>query len=137
MSGHTIRLTGDAQRARAIDLISKAPANAIVQIKPEKRSNDQNALMWVLISQVSMAKPRGLHKTTDVWKCLFMEACNHAVTFETGLDGRPFPIGHQSSKLSVPEMRDLIEFIYSWGTENGVTFDDNPNEIAMLEGMRA
>jgi hypothetical protein len=137
MKGQTVKLTGSAQRALAVGLIARAPDNAIVNIKPETRSNDQNALLWVLLSQVSRSKPRGLTHRPDIWKCLFMSSFGHEAETTMGIDGYPIALGHQSSKLSVSQMRDLIEFIYSWGAQNGVVFDDNPNEIAMLEGMRA
>jgi hypothetical protein len=126
MSGQTVILVSDTQRDFAKRLIDMAPQNAVVNIKERKRSNEQNALMWVLLSDVSRAKPQGLTHSTDLWKCLFMEACGHEVQFMEGLNGRPFPVGHQSSKLTVPQMRDLIEFIYAWGSENGVQFSEKP-----------
>lgn len=126
MSGQTVLLVSDTQRDFAKRLIDMAPQNAVVNIKERKRSNEQNALMWVLLSDVSQAKPKGLNYSTDLWKCLFMEACGHEVQFMEGLNGRPFPVGHQSSKLTVPQMRDLIEFIYAWGSENGVQFSEKP-----------
>lgn len=53
-----------------------------------------------------------------------MAACGHQVAFEVGLDGRPFPIGFQSSRLSKAEMMDLITFIQAWGDENGVRWSN-------------
>jgi hypothetical protein len=130
MSGQTVILVSDTQRDFAKRLIDMAPQNAVVNIKERKRSNEQNALMWVLLSDVSRSKPKGLTHSTDLWKCLFMEACGHEVQFMEGLNGRPFPVGHQSSKLTVPQMRDLIEFIYAWGSENGVQFSEKPERNA-------
>lgn len=130
MSGQTVLLVSDTQRDFAKRLIDMAPQNAVVNIKERKRSNEQNALMWVLLSDVSQAKPKGLNYSTDLWKCLFMEACGHEVQFMEGLNGQPFPVGHQSSKLTVPQMRDLIEFIYAWGSENGVQFSEKPERNA-------
>jgi hypothetical protein len=39
-------------------------------------------------------------------------------------------VGHSSSKLTVSEMSELIEFIFAWGSENGVTFSDKPERNA-------
>jgi hypothetical protein len=130
MRGQTVILAGDTQRAFAKELIDKAPVNAVVNVQERKRSISQNDLMWALLSDVSRAKPQGRSMTTDLWKCLFMEACGHEVQFVEGLNGRPFPVGHQSSKLTVPQMRDLIEFIYAWGSENGVQFSEKPERNA-------
>ena len=78
-----------------------------------------------MLSDVSRAKPDGRCHTPEVWKALFMQACGHEVQFENGLvDGSPFPVGFRSSRLTKARMSELIEFIYSWGTEHGVTFPD-------------
>jgi hypothetical protein len=86
--------------------------------------------MWALLSDVSRAKPKGLCYSTELWKCLFMQACEHEVMTMTGLDGLPFAVGHSSSKLTVSEMSELIEFIFAWGSENGVTFSEKPERNA-------
>ena len=123
MIGQTIRLAGQPQRHRAKELIDAAPDRAIVQIKPETRSNEQNALLWALLSTVSRAKPDGRQHTPDIWKSLFMSACGHAVQFETGLDGQPFPIGFRSSRMTKDQMTDLIEFILQYCAEKGISVD--------------
>jgi len=87
MSGHTIRLIGDAQRRLACDMIGKAPDRAIITIKPETRNADQNALMWVLLSDVSRAKPEGRK-----WVPETSEMCLHAIA------GPPVPVCRRSGR---------------------------------------
>lgn len=125
MIGQTIRLTGDYARQKAAELVQKAPQGAVVNIRPATRSSEQNNLLWALLSEVSRAKPDGRQHTPDVWKCLFMSACGHAVQFEAGLDGAPFPIGFRSSRLSKAQMTDLIEFIFSWCAEKGIQLSES------------
>jgi hypothetical protein len=120
MIGQTIRLLSQLNRERAKKLIDQAPDRALVNIRPETRSNEQNALLWSLLSEVSRAKPDGREHTPDVWKALFMSACGHAVQFETGLDGKPFPLGFRSSRLTKEQMTDLIEFILQYCAEKGI-----------------
>lgn len=122
--GQTVILRGDTQREFAKRLIDNAPDDAVVSISAPKRSNDQNALMWAILSDVSRAKPEGRCATTDVWKSLFMQACGHAVQFEVGLDGAPFPTGFRTSKLRKEQMSELIEFIYEYGARHGVKFSE-------------
>lgn len=122
--GQTVILRGDAQRVFAKRLIDAAPVDAVVNIQEARRSLDQNAKMWAMLSDVSRAKPEGRRHTPEVWKCLFMHACGHAVQFESGLDGKPFPVGFSSSKLTKREMIDLIDFIYAWGSERGVVWTE-------------
>ena len=129
MTGQTVILRRDEQRRLAKDLIDKAPVNAVVNIRPEKRTLDQNAKMWAMISDVSRAKPEDRCHTPEVWKALFMHACGHETQFEQGLDGRPFPVGFSSSRLSKVEMIELIEFIYAYGAQHGVMWNEpNPTE---------
>ena len=123
MSQHFL-LIGKTSRQAACDMIWQAPAYATATVKPQKRSDEQNAKMWSMLSDISRAKPQGRTHIPEVWKCLFMAACGHQVAFEVGLDGRPFPIGFQSSRLSKAEMMDLITFIQAWGDENGVRWSN-------------
>lgn len=120
MIGQTIRLVGDSQRASAKRLIDVAPSGAVVNIRPATRTNEQNALLWSLLSEVSRAKPDGRTHTPDVWKALFMSACGHAVQFEVGLDDKPFPLGFRSSRLTKEQMTDLIEFILQYCAEKQI-----------------
>lgn len=120
MTGQTVILRGDVQRQFAKRLIDAAPVDAVVNVKEAKRSVDQNAKMWAMLSDVSRAKPEGRTHTTEVWKCLFMQACGHEVQFLMGLDGNPFPSGFKSSRMSVRQMCELIDFIDAWGSERGV-----------------
>lgn len=120
----TVILNGPSQRALAKQLINRAPHGAVATIREAKRSLDQNDKMWAMISDVSRAKPDGRMHTPEVWKALFMHACGHAVQFEHGLDGQPFPVGFRSSRLTKSQMSDLIEFIYSYGAEHGVVWSE-------------
>lgn len=125
----TVILRGPAQRALACDLIRRAPDNAVVRISGPKRTLDQNARLWAMISDVSRAMPEGRVHTPETWKCLFMAACGHAVRFEMGLDNRPFPIGFSSSRLTKREMADLITTVAEYGDRHGVQWSEpHPDE---------
>ena len=124
----TIILRGTMQREFAKALIDKAPIDAVVKISEAKRSDDQNAKMWAMLSDISRAKPEDRKHTPEVWKCLFMNALGHETAFEMGLDSRPFPIGFQSSRLNKAQMSDLIEFIYSWGAQHDVKWSEHYDE---------
>ena len=124
MAGQTIILRGDRQRSFAKSLIDTAPIDAVVNIRAATRTLDQNAKLWAMLSDVSRAKPQGRLATPDVWKALFMHACGHAVQFETGLDGQPFPVGFRSSKMTKAQMADMITFVLQYGDANGVAWSD-------------
>lgn len=120
----TAILRGPSQRALAKQLIDRAPPNAVVRISEATRSTEQNAKMHAMLSDISRAKPDGRRHTPEVWKALMMHACGHAVQFEHGLDGQPFPVGFRSSRLTVSQMRDLIEFIYEYGARHDVQWSE-------------
>jgi hypothetical protein len=120
----TIRLVGPSQRALAASLVARAPDGYVVTIKEETRTGEQNSRLWAMISDVSRSKPEGRRHTPEVWKCLFMSACGHAVQFEVGLDGKPFPVGFHSSRLTKSQMSDLMEFISEYGSRHGVVWSE-------------
>ena len=119
----TCILSGPTRRQWAHRLIDAAPDHATVTIRPQDRTADQNAKLWAMLSDLSVAKPEGRKHTPEVWKCLLMSACGHAVQFEVGLDGTPFPVGFRSSRLSKHQMSELIEFTMAYAAKHGVRLE--------------
>lgn len=120
----TVILRGDTQRAFAHALIEKAPVNAVIKISPAKRTISQNDKMWAMLSDVSRAKPEGRAHTSEVWKCIFMNALKHELAFVEGLNGEFFPIGFKSSDLTKEQMSDLIEYMYWYGAEHNIKWSE-------------
>ena len=117
-------LDGPWSRQRAKQMIDAAPTGHVFTVCEAKRSDPQNRKMWAMLADVACAKPEGRKATPELWKALFMNALQHEVTFEMGLDGRPFPMGFRSSKLSKSQMADLITFISEYGDKHGVQWSD-------------
>jgi hypothetical protein len=124
MSGQTMILSGQYQRELAKKLIDRAPPMAVLNIREATRTTDQNSKMWAMLSDISRAKPLGRCHTADRWKVVMMQACGHAVQFETALDGAPFPVGYSTSRMTKEQMSDLIEFMYAFGAEHGIEWSD-------------
>jgi hypothetical protein len=120
----TLVIDSHYRRQQAHKLVEAAPIGAVLTIKPASRSTDQNAKLWAVLSDISRAMPGGRRHTPEAWKCLMMHACGHAVQFETGINGQPFPIGFSSSRLTKAQFSELLEFALAWGAENGVRFSD-------------
>lgn len=119
-------LSHDTARKRAAEAVMHAPVGARVKIEEAKRTLDQNALLWPILNEIALAVPHGgAHRTPEQWKGLFMHACGQEVYFLPALDGKGFvPFGMSSSKLSKREFSDLLEFIFAWCAENGVTLKE-------------
>lgn len=131
MTGQTVIIRGDSQRALAKQLIDLAPIDAVVNVREATRSLDANARLWAMLSDISRAKPEGRMHTAEVWKALFMNACGYEVQFLQGLDGNPFPAGFRSSRLTVRQMADLISFVSAYGDQNGVQWSEPmPDSLA-------
>lgn len=121
MSGQRVILSGPSQRRLAQEMIERAPVNAVVNIREANRTAAQNDKLWAMLSDVSRARPEGRVMTTDMWKAAFMHSLGHEIIWQPGLDGgTPFPAGYRSSRLTVAQMCDLIEFIYEYGARHGV-----------------
>lgn len=125
-----ITLIGQSQRDYAKRCIDVAPRFAFVTIAEPKRTNEQNRKMWPMLTDISKAKALGRCYTPDQWKGVMMQACGHHVQFLEGIDGQPFPFGFRSSQLTIPQMRDLIEFMYAFGAEQGIQWSDEVGALA-------
>lgn len=131
MSRALVLIASAADRQKVAAWAQKAPWNTRVEFKAPKRSIPQNDRMWAMLTDVaSQAAHNGKRYTPDQWKVLFMHACGREVQFLPSLDGSTFiPWGQSSSDLSKEEMTELIEFVFAWGSQHGVTFHE-PNEAA-------
>jgi hypothetical protein len=98
-----------------------------VEFKEAKRSTDQNARMWAMLTEVAQqVEYHGLKLTPDDWKLIFLDALKREVRMVPNLDGNGFvSLGRSSSDLSKGEFSDLIELIFKFGAEHGVTFQDD------------
>ena len=120
----TVILAGPSSRKTAHMLIDKLPDGSTVRCDLPKRTLDQNAKMQAMLSDIARAKPLGRRYTPDDWKAIMMNACGWECQFLEGLDGRPFPQGFRSSRLTKEQMSNLIEYMLAFGAEHGVIWSD-------------
>ena len=120
---HTAILRGNRDFAHR--MIDCAPMGSVMTVKPPRRTVDQNALLWAMLTEISAAKPEGREMTPDIWKAVFMHALDHAQRFEMALDGKGMvPVGFRSSKLSKAQMSDLIELIQEYAARHGIELQE-------------
>lgn len=120
MDKTTIKLIGGEQRTRAQAAIARAPDGYVVTIAEPSRTLDQNALLWPLLADIARAEPMGRKHTPDDWKAILMSACGWECQFQEGLDGRPFPLGFRSSKMTKAQFSDLLEYVLAFGAEHNI-----------------
>ena len=109
-----------------IRIISECPGGTRVEIAAPRRSTDQNARMWAMLTDFAeQAEHHGRRYSAEQWKAIFMHALGQEFEFIPSLDGRTFiPLGNRTSKLTVKEMCDLQELMTAEGLQRGVVFHD-------------
>lgn len=129
MSRALVVLDTEYQRRKAADWCWNLKHGTRVEFKAPKRSDDQNAKMWAMLTEVAtQARHHSIKLAPDDWKLLFLDALKREVRMVPNLDGNGIiSLGRSSSDLSKQEMSDLIELIFEFGARNGVVFR-NPNE---------
>lgn len=129
-NGQTVILSHAGARMTAHRLIDVAPDGFVVNVREPTRTSEQNDKMWAMLGDISRQKPLGRRHTPDDWKAIAMNACGWECQFIEGLDGRPFPNGFRSSRLTIRQMSTLIEWLDAFGSENGVKWTTPPYEGA-------
>ena len=121
---HKIVLDSAFSRERVKKIVDHAPAGYVATIAAPKRTLEQNDKLWAMLTDIALSKPMGRRHTPDDWKAIAMNACSWECAFLEGLDGRPFPIGFRSSKLSKSQMSTLIDWLQAFGDEHGVRWTE-------------
>jgi hypothetical protein len=117
----TIKLVGERQRQHAIQCVADAPLGYCVAIGEQTRSQEQNALMWPLISDIQKQVPEAATFSADDMKLRFIHALGQEMRFLPELEGAGmFPVGQRSSTLSKTQFSALLEIIFAYGARHGV-----------------
>jgi hypothetical protein len=93
-------------------------------LKAEKatRSTEQNALLWSLLDQIAAQVTwHGQKLTADEWKDMATAALKRQKVIP-GIDGGFVVLGSRTSRMTVAEMTELIDFLDAFGAQQGVKF---------------
>jgi len=125
VSRATVILRTKADRQRAATWCLNGPPGTRVEFKEAKRSNDQNARMWAMLTEVArQVEWHGLRLAADDWKLIFLDALKRETRMAPNLDGTGFVnLGRSSSDLSKSEFSDLFLIIEAFGAREGVVFE--------------
>ena len=130
MERHTLKLT-KGNRDLAHRGVAAAPDGWTLELRPAKRTDDQNRALWSILSQIQKQRPthNGVKMTVETWKAVFLQALGAEMVFVPTLDGTGvFPLGHRSSQLTKGEFTALLELMLCWAAEQGLEinhFDDS------------
>lgn len=127
MSRALIVLAYPSDRQKAHDWIDKAKTNSRVTFEGPKRSLDQNAAMWRLLTKVAeQHRHHGQRLLPDDYRLLFLDALKREVRMVPALDNVGWvSLGRSSSNLSHEEMSDLLELITAFCAQNGIEINSS------------
>ena len=93
----------------------------------ERRTLDQNKLMWSLINDVSRqvswpVDGEMVFMAPDDWKHIFSSALKRNTRIARGIDGGFVVLGQYTSKFTKSEMSEMIDLILAFGGERGINW---------------
>jgi len=118
-------LVSESARRMAKYSIDAAPSGYVCEIKERTRTNDQNALLHSLLSDISKQKDyAGKKRSLDDWKAIMVSghrmALNEAGEVVPGINGEFVQLRRSTAQMGVKELGSLIDFISAWASDNGV-----------------
>lgn len=118
-------LVNGAVKRNAAQAVMQAPENYRVEIKERTRSLDQNALLWSCLNDLSRQvywpiNGKREKLSPDDWKDILSASLDQENRIAMGVRGGYVMLGRRTSKMTVKQMTELIEFIHSFGAEQNV-----------------
>lgn len=91
-----------------------------VSVKSETRSTAQNSMLWSILSDISrQVEWHGQKLDEEAWKDMATAALKRQRVVP-GIEGGFVVLGSRTSKMTVAEMSELIEFLHAFGSERYV-----------------
>lgn len=118
-------IKGRADRDKLKRWIDGVPDFTRVELKEPKRTVAQNDRLWASLTDISrQVEWHGQHLEPGDWKDMFTASLRKARVVP-GIDPGSFVLlGLHTSDMSKDELSNLLELIYAFGAEHGVTFQD-------------
>lgn len=93
-----------------------------LEAKKATRSSEQNALLWAMLDDIAKQVTwHGQKLTADEWKDMATAALKRQKVVP-GIDGGFVVLGSRTSRMTVAEMTELIDFLDAFGAQQGVKF---------------
>jgi hypothetical protein len=130
MSRAVFALVHQGARQRAAQAVANAPDGYTVTVAPATRNSSQNALLHALLTEIAKELPwAGRKRDAETWKRLltasWLRARGESIEVLPALDGHGIDVVfRRTSDLTKGECAELVDFIYAWATEQGVTFTE-------------
>lgn len=118
----------------AFELSAESAVEIIVRPVKSRRTLLQNAKLWSMLADIARQVEwpvNGVMQLLDAedWKALMTAACRQEIRMAAGIGGGVVMLGVSTRRMTVAEMGDLIEFMYSFGAEKGVEWREPKEEM--------
>ncbi len=126
----TFRLSTPMVRQACCKAVLGAPEGMVCEIKEDARNLQQNAAAHAALQDIAdQMQWHGKTLSVLVWKRLtmasFLREIGHQPELLPALDGNGFDVVFErTSKLGKKQFSAWLEWIYAFGTQNGVMFRD-------------
>jgi len=105
----------------AIRAVRELPTRPLHELKIREiksiRTLEQNAKMWAMLTDISkQVEWYGERLTPENWKDMITAALNRQKVVP-GIEGGFVALGSRTSKMSIREMIDVIDFAYAFGSD--------------------
>ncbi len=123
---HYFILSHNTARQFAIEAVKTVPDGYIVEIKPKTRSLEQNAMLHSILQTVaSKIQWANSYRDAETWKRLliaaWLRARGETVELLPAIDNHGVDVVFRhTSKLSVEEMSEFLEYVQAWAVEQGI-----------------
>lgn len=118
-------LSHQSARQNAVKACANAPEGYRVEIKPRTRSLAQNDMLWSILTDISrqvqfVVNGALVSVAPEEVKDILTAGLRRETRMAMGIDGGMVLLGQRTSKMTVSEMKDLIELAYAFGNDRGV-----------------
>jgi class 3 adenylate cyclase len=119
MTKRVFKLVHSQARQGAERAVKEAPDGFVVTVAEPTRSLDANAAMWVVLQAFAdqlqwPVNGAMVWMTADEWKDVLSAAYKReSVKVAMGMDGGMVMLGSRTSKFSVREMSEFIDFLHA------------------------
>lgn len=113
----------------ATELAVEHAVEVIVRPVKSRRTLEQNAKLWAMLGDIARQVPWQVngatqHLDAEDWKNIMTATVRQEVRMAAGINGGFVLLGLSTKRMTVAELGDLIEFMYSFGAERGVVWSE-------------
>lgn len=118
----------------ATELAVEHAVEVIVRPVKSRRTLEQNAKLWAMLGDIARQVPWAVngvmqHLDAEDWKNIMTATVRQEVRMAAGINGGFVLLGVSTKRMTVAELGELIEFMYSFGADRGVNWSEPKGQM--------